>query len=91
MTETPILASEMSDDELKAELEARASRRRAQIAANRPAVIEVLLTEGGQWIIWAPNALRIDPEQEKKGNYHSVHAIKFDDGSIWDVANGWRG
>lgn len=81
----------MTDDELAMELEKRRAARKAKIDASRPLVTEVLLTEGGSWIIWAPNVLRIDPEQAKKGNYHNVHAIKFEDGSIWDVANGWRG
>lgn len=84
-------ASEMTDDELRAEIASRSAARKATIDASRPQVTEVLLVEGGTWIIWAANALRIDPEQEKKGNYHSVHALKFSDGSIWDVANGWRG
>lgn len=85
------LASEMTDDELQNELLARQQTRKQKLEKERPAVTEVLLTEGGQWIVWGPNALRKDPEQQSKGNYHSVHAIKFDDGSIWDVANGWRG
>lgn len=84
-------ASEMTDDELRVEIEARQSRRRAEAQKSRPTVVEVLLKEGDSWIVWGPNSLRIDPEQEKKGNYHSVHAIKFADGSVWDVANGWRG
>lgn len=86
-----LTVSEMSDNQLQAELDARKELRKATIDASRPQVTEVLLVEGGTWIIWAANALRIDPEQEKKGNYHSVHALKFSDGSIWDVANGWRG
>jgi hypothetical protein len=89
MTETDV--TKMTEEELEAELSRIRTEKASRMAANRPAVVEVLLTEGGQWIVWGPNALRIDPEQEKKGNYHSVHAIKFDDGSIWDVANGWRG
>lgn len=83
--------SEASDLELAAELEQRKAKRKVEVEKTRPNVVEVLLTEGGQWIIWGPNTLRKDPEQEKKGHYHSVHALKFEDGSIWDVANGWRG
>jgi hypothetical protein len=85
--------SKLTDEQLEA-LTAEATRRRQlkreELNRKRPQVTEVLLTEGGQWIIWAPNALRVDPEQEKKGNYHAIHALKFADGSIWDVANGWR-
>lgn len=83
--------SEASDLELVAELEQRKAKRKAEVEKTRPVVIEVLLKEGSTWIVWGPNALRIDPEQASKGNYHSVHALKFEDGSIWDVANGWRG
>ena len=85
------LATEMNDTELQALLDERKAKRQAEANAKRPKVVEVLLTEGGSWIIWGENSLRIDPEQAKKGNYHSVHAIKFEDGSIWDVAYGWRG
>lgn len=80
----------MTDEEIQAALDARKAARDAEVVKRWPAAAEVLLTEGGQWIVWGPNAMRIDPEQASKGNYHSVHAIKFEDGSIWDVANGWR-
>jgi hypothetical protein len=88
---TEKLATEMNDTELQALLDERKAKRKAEVEKTKPTVVEVLLKEGGTWIVWAPNALRIDPEQEKKGNYHNVHAIKFEDGSIWDVAYGWRG
>lgn len=87
---TEKLASEMNDAELEALLAERKAKRKAEVEKTRPKIVEVLLTEGGTWIIWGANTLRKDPEQASKGNYHSVHAIKFEDGSIWDVANGWR-
>ena len=42
-------------------------------------------TEGGDWIPWLvwkriPSSLRSKV----------VHAIMFDDGSVWDAVNGWR-
>jgi hypothetical protein len=47
--------------------------------ALKPKAIEVLYREGGEWY---PFTL---------GRSHNlVHAIKFEDGSIWDAANGWR-
>jgi len=91
MTDTERLASEMTDDEILAHLEARKASRKAKLEAERPKVAEVLLTEGGSWIIWGPETGRIGPDALKNGHYTTVHAIKFEDGSVWDVANGWRG
>lgn len=82
--------SEMSEDEIAQHLEARRQARIAELNRTRPQVVEVLLKEGGQWIVWAPNEARLEPDHEKKGGYIAVHALKFADGSIWDVVNGWR-
>lgn len=58
------------------------------LPANAPQVIEldnpkphpVLYTtsEGGDWELWAIR------------NHSVAHAIKFSDGSIFDMVNGWR-
>jgi len=83
--------SELTDQEIEAELADRKARRKAEVENNKPAVTEVLLKEGGQWIVWAANSARLDPNHADKGGYTAVHAIKFDDGSIWDCVGGWRG
>ena len=49
---------------------------------DRSRTTHVLLTEGGEWIAWVNGYPKVSPA--------TVHAIKFEDGSIWDTANGWR-
>ena len=83
--------SEMSDAEIEAHVAERKAKRKAEVEERKPAVVEVLLKEGGQWVVWAPNEARLDPKHEERGGYHAVHAIKFDDGTIWDCVFGWRG
>ena len=47
-----------------------------------PKPIEFLVEEGGRWYKWF--------DQPKSNNFTAAHAIKFDDGSIFDMVNGWR-
>lgn len=82
--------SELNDAEIEAELAGRRQRRQIEANKSRPLVTEVLLKEGGEWIVWGANPARTDPDAVKKGSYHAVHAIKFTDGTIWDCAGGWR-
>ncbi len=43
-----------------------------------PQTVEVTEIEGGPWIPF------------DKFDGRAVNAIKFEDGRIWDVVNGWR-
>lgn len=42
----------------------------------KPKTIAVSETEGGEWRPFPSGS--------------TIHAIKFDDGSIWDAVSGWR-
>lgn len=46
---------------------------------NLPKTKAVTLFEGDNWIPFIPGEV-----------IKHVHAIKFDDGSVWDSCNGWR-
>jgi len=52
-------------------------------AIEKPKTVAIALVEGGAWIPWAKRVVgsRV---------ISFVHAIKFEDGSIWDTVNGWR-
>jgi hypothetical protein len=53
----------------------------------KPKTVEILLEEGSDWLPFIKaNAWRA-PTRSRP---NQVHAIRFDDGSIWDAANGWR-
>ena len=41
----------------------------------------VSLEEGTEWITFCAGTGK---------NYNKVHAIRFEDGRIWDCVNGWR-
>ncbi len=41
-------------------------------------VVDVATEDGNLWERWRP------------GRVYQVHAIRFEDGSIWDATNGWR-
>lgn len=47
---------------------------------NPPRTIAVLDKEGGDWHTFRPHL----------SNLKQVHAIKFENGWIWDTVNGWR-
>lgn len=53
-----------------------------KISSSRLRAVAVTMVEDGLWIRWerydVPARTRI------------VHAILFEDGSIWDAVNGWR-
>lgn len=53
----------------------------------RPAATHITLREGGDWIPFCPYA---PGEKSVLATGCAVHAIKFEDGSIWDCFNGWR-
>lgn len=44
----------------------------------------VTTEEGGEWIKFEKNVMGV------KKDYNAVHAIRFEDGTIWDCINGWR-
>lgn len=46
----------------------------------------VITTEGGDWIPFE-DFCRIRPTSH---DGKRVHAIKFEDGTVWDACNGWR-
>lgn len=46
-----------------------------------PKTIAVTFTEGGRWYNFIPGIFRLGAR---------VHSIKFENGAIWDVHNGWR-
>ena len=48
--------------------------------------IAVARKEGGEWIDFKPDR----EGRWWKGCNGEVHAIKFDNGVIWDTVNGWR-
>lgn len=51
----------------------------------KPKPTHYTVREGGDWIAWrdaAPHTFH--------PNASTCHAIKFDDGSIFDMVNGWR-
>jgi hypothetical protein len=50
---------------------------------DKPKATHVTLSEGGVWLTF-PCHEHNGPEGIR------VHAIKFDDGSVWDAYNGWR-
>ena len=52
-----------------------------EITRELPQPTHISIKEGDSWIQFNPGI--------GKG-YNTVHAIKFDDGSIWDCVNGWR-
>ena len=55
---------------------------RARIALAPPvAMYAVSLEEGKPWTTFNAGTGK---------NYNTVHAIRFDDGRIWDCVNGWR-
>jgi hypothetical protein len=87
----PVDINSLSDAEIEAHMAERKAMRKAAVEKIKPAVTEVLLKEGGQWVVWAANEARLDPKHAENGGYTSVHAIKFDDGTIWDCVFGWRG
>lgn len=45
----------------------------------RPKATQIAYALGGSWYTWAPHNI-----------YEPVHAIRFEDGSVWDYFNGWR-
>lgn len=47
-----------------------------------PKTVAVTISEGGEWILFS-KFRTLDYGQV-------VHAIKFDNGSVWDAYNGWR-
>jgi len=52
-----------------------------KITKGLPAPTHVSIQEGNDWIQFHAGIGK---------RYNKVHAIKFDDGSIWDCVNGWR-
>lgn len=54
--------------------------------SNRPKAVEVTFREGGEWVPF--------PCKHLMRHFYPtnilVHAIKFDDGSVWAASNGWR-
>lgn len=52
--------------------------------SGRPNPVAVAADEGGEWLPW-------QTFWESRGrNPVAVHAIKFEDGSVFDTVNGWR-
>jgi hypothetical protein len=52
--------------------------------ADKPKTFAIVRKEAGDWEPFAPHVRPPDHEGWK------VHAIMFEDGSIWDASNGWR-
>ena len=51
----------------------------------------ICLHEGGEWINFKPyDRERARTTYERAAGSRLVHAIQFEDGSIWDAVNGWR-
>lgn len=55
--------------------------------SERPMAEFVSAIEGGAWLPWWPHGFGPYGEPPVP---RTVHAIKFKDGSVWDVVNGWR-
>jgi hypothetical protein len=47
--------------------------------------VRVLIEEAGEWLPWRQGSIA-----EGAVHYRTVHAIEFEDGSVWDAHNGWR-
>jgi hypothetical protein len=55
---------------------------------NPPKTLKVALSEGSEWQPFVKYQRPSSPIGNLIGNL--VHAIMFDDGSVWDACNGWR-
>lgn len=49
----------------------------------KPEPTHFTIIEGGEWYIW-------EARHTFKWSDRNFHAIKFEDGSIFDMINGWR-
>jgi hypothetical protein len=50
-----------------------------------PKTFAITRIEGGHW---EPFVKHASPSPDREGS--KVHAIMFEDGSVWDAFNGWR-
>jgi hypothetical protein len=53
----------------------------------QPQPVKFAVVEGGQWVNWADR--KSLPEARKRPGLQ-LHCIVFDDGSVFDMVNGWR-
>jgi hypothetical protein len=53
--------------------------------------VEVAREEGGTWLPFEIERRAWDGGPYNSGCGGTVHAIKFDNGMVWDVVNGFRG
>jgi hypothetical protein len=56
--------------------------------SKKPRTLQVLFEEGGLWVNFMA-AVNI-PAGWSPALVKHVHAIRFEDGSVWDAVNGWR-
>lgn len=55
---------------------------------DKPKTIAILPEEGGQWVpfkVW-----QYMTDFERAHRHSRIHAIMFDDRSVWDAVNGWQ-
>lgn len=55
----------------------------AKVTQQMPKPVAFTVGEGDNWLLWGNNKAMFN-------NKLTAHAIKFNDGSIFDIANGWR-
>lgn len=65
------------------------------MSIERSEAIAITYHEGGNWIPWSEHIKNytdaIKESNHAKYKIHScVHSIRFVDGAVWDVFNGWR-